>query len=293
MPDGDKQASMKPVNWAYATWTLINLALFGLSLALYFQSRNQDITVKKDNLLTYYPGFLDATKNNYNTYTDAASFKQGDDFSLKTLADPGKCGEADADYCYKNKAGTANRMWYTYRFSAGYTTDNTAVGNISPMLIHNANKNASVSKYAWEDGIEGNRIYSPAECYELVRSYSHIFLAQVVLLSFFVGFHIFIFAAYGYGKIIDLKKVIPVVFDVSALFYTIGWFYFWYLIIESNENQPHCQYLSDWFGKGFNTMHSFVISTMIIYVLALVCALVTAYAFKAKTQGYESLFEGP
>lgn len=282
---------------AYTVWTVLNLVLIGLSAGLFFHSWPQNITINKHNLLNYYPHFWSAITGKYNAYTDVTKFKDGKKrLTLKALADPGKCTKANADYCYGNEENVQTKMWYTYRFSQYYTIDNAAVldgqnNSIIPMLIHNDDKNASVSKHAWEDGIEGNRLYSPAECYETIRSYYHIFQAQAVIMFLFLGYHAFLFFGFGIGAG-DLEKVIPFVFDVSVVIYGIGLLHSWYLMVEVNENRKHCAHLSGWFGNSAHSMHTYVSLNLGFYVVAMLAACVTAYVFKIynfeKRQGSRS-----
>lgn len=176
-------------------------------------------------------------------------------------------------------------MWYTYRFSEYYTIDHAAViesknKSIMPMFVHNDDKNASVREHAWADGIEGDRIYSPAECYELVRSYYHIFQSQTIIMGLFVLYHLIIFLGFRKNDDDYLEDVIPVVFDVSVVVYGIAVFYFWHLIVEVNENQKHCEHLSGWFGNSNHSMSTYVILNLSFYVIAFVMALVTAFVFK-------------
>lgn len=270
---------------SYVVWTVVNLVLTGLTCALFAYSEPQNITVEKDNLLSYYPGFWDAVKGKYNNYTNVTAFKSGSRLSLKALADPGKCTKANAAYCYGNEATGATRMWYTYRFSQNYTNDNSAVLDnnsisIIPMFIHNDDRSASVRKIAFVDDIEGDRIYSPAECYEVVRSYNHIFSAQSVIMVIFVLYHIFVFLAYGVRTDGNLENVIPVVFDVSIVIYGIALFHFVNLIVQINENQRHCKHLSGWFGNSNHSMHTYVVLNLVGYLIALLLAIWTAYLFK-------------
>lgn len=281
-----KTVNMTPIYVSYVAWFVLNLVLFFMSVFSVASSGNDNIKVNTDNLLSYYPGFWDAIDGKYNTYAGMDKFKE-DTIRLKTLADPGKCdADGKTSWCNKNKPDVTSRMWYTYRFSTYYAQDHLDMrkdGNASvaivPMYVHNDDKNASVKKLVWEDGIEGKRVYSPPECYELVRSYSHFFVGQTVMLSFFVAFHICILIGFYKGGL-RLEKIIPVVFDASLVVYTFGFFYFLYLTTENVENQPHCAYLADWFGKGTGSMYSYVWGFVILYALGFLMALLTGIGYR-------------